>query len=182
MIDVEYIVDMEELRDNVNGGIVFVGFKKSKIVLDKSIDRWKVVLLDNETTILVMHDKSRLPIGPNEWVVPEDVCRDGRKMRSLVLTSCNATEFSCDDGICIPIQERSVLREYSTLIRLLLLFKGVTETTNATMEATRKNVRHFIGERARLTPTPSSLAQKMMGRSENTDFMVGFSSENIEIF
>ena len=106
MIDVQYIVDMEELRDNVNGGIVFTGFKKSKIVLDKSIDRWKVVLLDNETTILVMADKSRLPIGPNEWVVPEDVCRDGRKTRSLVLTSCNETEFSCDDGICIPIQER----------------------------------------------------------------------------
>ena len=120
MIDVEYIVDMEELRDNVNGGIVFVGFKKSKIVLDKSIDRWKVVLLDNETTILVMHDKSRLPIGPNEWVVPEDVCRDGRKTRSLVLTSCNATEFSCDDGICIPIQERSAFRLFNFCYGCLL--------------------------------------------------------------
>ena len=106
MIDVEYIVDMEDLRDNVNSGIVFTGFKKSKIVLDKSIDRWKVVLLDNNTEILVMADKSRLPIGPNEWKVPEDVCRDGKKTRSLVLTSCNYTEFSCDDGICIPIQER----------------------------------------------------------------------------
>ena len=106
MIDVEYIVDMEDLRDNVNSGIVFTGFKKSKIVLDKSIDRWKVVLLDNNTEILVMTDKSRLPIGPNEWKVPEDICRDGKKTRSLVLTSCNYTEFSCDDGICIPIQER----------------------------------------------------------------------------
>lgn len=56
------------------------------------------------------------------------------------------------------------------------------ETTNATMEATRRNVRHFIGERARLTPTPLSLDQKMMGRLEYTDFMVGFSNENIEIF
>ena len=58
----------------------------------------------------------------------------------------------------------------------------MTETTNATMEATRKNVRHFIGGRARLTPTLLSLDQKMMGRSENTGFMVGFSAENIKTF
>ena len=63
---------------------------------------------------------------------------------------------------------------------MLLLVSGATETTNATMGATRKNVRHFIGERARRTPTPLSLAQKMMGRLDNTGFMVGFLPVNSE--
>ena len=106
ILDVEYVVDMEKTSSDINAGIVFTGFSKSKIVLDKTLKRWTITSLDNDTAILVMMDKSRLPIGPNEWKVPEDICRDGSSVRKLTLSSCNDTEFTCDDGICIPIQER----------------------------------------------------------------------------
>ena len=106
IVDVQYIVDMEKNSEDIGNGIVFYGFKKTKILLDKSSNRWKVLSLDNNTEILVLADKARLPIGPKEWIVPEDICRDGKTTRRLVLTSCNETEFSCNDGTCIPIEER----------------------------------------------------------------------------
>ena len=68
--------------------------KICKILLDKSSNRWKIVEFDNDTTVLEMADKARLPIGPKDWIVPDDICRDGKKNRKLVLTSCNETEFS----------------------------------------------------------------------------------------
>ena len=34
------------------------------------------VAFDNDTTILELGDKARLPIGPKEWIVPKDICRD----------------------------------------------------------------------------------------------------------
>ena len=105
IVDVQYIVDMEKISEDIQG-IVFYGFKKTKILLDKSSNRWQVVSLDNNTKILEMADKARLPIGPKDWIVPEDICRDGKTMRRLVVTSCNETEFSCNDGTCIPIEER----------------------------------------------------------------------------
>ena len=94
IVDVQYIVDMEKNSEDIGNGIVFYGFKKTKILLDKSSNRWKIVAFDNDTTILEMADKAQLPIGPKDWIVPDDICRDGKKNRKLVLTSCNETEFS----------------------------------------------------------------------------------------
>ena len=82
------------------------GYKKTRIILDKEIDRWKITNLKDEVAILEMVDKQRLPIGGNEWKVPSNICRDGRDVRNLVITSCNETEFNCKDGNCIAISER----------------------------------------------------------------------------
>jgi hypothetical protein len=108
IIDVEYIIDMEQASENIEKGIVFKGFVKSKIMLDKKLNRWKITSLDDDEAILVMSDQSRLPIGPNEWKVPLDVCKDGKDVRRLLISSCYSNEFTCDDGICIPIQERYI--------------------------------------------------------------------------
>ena len=45
-------------------------------------------------------------MGPHHWDTPTNVCGDDKSERELFLTSCNETEFSCLDGVCIPIQER----------------------------------------------------------------------------
>ena len=94
IVDVQYIVDMEKNSEDIGKGIVFYGFRKTKMLLDKISNRWKIVAFDNNTTILELADKARLPIGPKVWIVPDNICRDGKKTRNLVLTSCNKTEFS----------------------------------------------------------------------------------------
>ena len=45
-------------------------------------------------------------MGPHYWDTPTNVCGDDKSERKLFLTSCNETEFSCLDGVCIPIHER----------------------------------------------------------------------------
>ena len=94
IVDVQYIVDMEKNSKATGNGIVFNGFEKTKMLLDKNSNRWKIVAFDNDTEILEMAYEARLPIGPKDWIVPENICRDGKRRRKLVLTSCNETEFS----------------------------------------------------------------------------------------
>lgn len=68
---------MEKNSEDIGNGVVFYGFRKSKILLDKKLKRWTIISLDNDTKILELADEARLPIGPKEWIVPKDICRDG---------------------------------------------------------------------------------------------------------
>lgn len=77
IVDTQYIVDMEKNSEDIGNGVVFYGFRKSKILLDKKLKRWTIISLDNDTKILELADEARLPIGPKEWIVPKDICRDG---------------------------------------------------------------------------------------------------------
>ena len=106
LIDINYIVDFELASRNIDDGIIFTGFTKTRILFDTTVERWKITLLEDNDALMTMTDKTRIPIGTHEWTVPEDICKDGLSTIMLVISSCNDTEFTCDDGICIPIEER----------------------------------------------------------------------------
>ena len=53
-IDRRYLIDTEILMTNLQKGIVWTGFKKSRIMLDPVLNRWKVVSLFNEDPIITL--------------------------------------------------------------------------------------------------------------------------------
>ena len=54
MIDKRYFIDTEILVKKLEKGIVFTGFKRSRIMLDKETKRWKVTSLFDETPIITL--------------------------------------------------------------------------------------------------------------------------------
>jgi len=105
-LDLLYLVDMEKVSQNIEKGVVWTGYRKSRIMFDRELNRWKVTSLDDNIPILTLASKEKLPVGPLMWDIPLNICNDDKSERKLFLTSCNETEFACQDGNCIPIQER----------------------------------------------------------------------------
>ena len=58
IVDTQYIVDMEKNSEDIGNGVVFYGFRKSKILLDKKLKRWTIISLDNDTKILELADEA----------------------------------------------------------------------------------------------------------------------------
>ena len=54
MMDQRYLIDTEILITTLEKGIVFTGFKRSRIMLDKELNRWKVTSLFDETPIITL--------------------------------------------------------------------------------------------------------------------------------
>ena len=53
-IDRRYLIDTEILMNNLQKGIVWTGFKKSRIMLDPDTNRWKVTSLFSEEPIITL--------------------------------------------------------------------------------------------------------------------------------
>ena len=54
MMDQRYLIDTEILVNSLEKGIVFTGFKRSRIMLDTTLNRWKVTSLFDETPIITL--------------------------------------------------------------------------------------------------------------------------------
>ena len=122
ILDIQYLVDMDKVSQDIDKGVIWTGYRQSRIMFNKILDRWTITSLSDTRPILTLANKVRkvefkpqpillfikekLPVGPLIWDTPLNVCGDDKAERKLFLTSCNETEFSCLDGVCIPIQER----------------------------------------------------------------------------
>ena len=54
MMDQRYLIDTEILVTTLEKGIVFTGFKRSRIMLDTGMNRWKVTSMFDETPIITL--------------------------------------------------------------------------------------------------------------------------------
>ena len=106
ILDNGYLADMDTIKRNIDKGIEFIGYTKTKIVLDKKSNRWGVVSLKDGSTLLSLDSEVRLPTCPLRWNIPQNICGDDKSERKLFLTSCNQTEFACYDSQCISIKKR----------------------------------------------------------------------------
>ena len=68
---------------------------------------WKITSPMSENVSIILNDKDLLPVGQKVWSLPKSSCNKGQdEERKLLLTSCNAGEFTCDNGQCIDIVNR----------------------------------------------------------------------------
>ncbi|XP_066983228.1 uncharacterized protein [Macrobrachium rosenbergii] len=108
--DSDYFLNFE------NNSISFSGVYYSQIVKNPGVTdpetgitsygSWTLFRLDKPDiqATLEMDSPTSYPIGFNTWVVKNDRC--GQPNMTLVLTSCGANQFSCNDGACVGIEER----------------------------------------------------------------------------
>ena len=56
-IDYGFVVDMQTVKRNIDKGIEFTGYTRSKMILDKELNRWTVVSLVNESKIMSLESE-----------------------------------------------------------------------------------------------------------------------------
>jgi hypothetical protein len=121
-IDYGFLVDMDNIKRNIDKGIEFTGYTKTKIILDKKSKKWTVVLLKDGSTVMSLDSEVRLiltsfcskeciyqkklPMGPLKWNIPPNICGDDKSERKIFLTACSGTEFACHDSQCVSINKR----------------------------------------------------------------------------
>jgi len=86
---------------------VFMGDRDTRIAPDGT--GWRIsVLQQNNLTGVRKTATNSFPLGKSKWTIKGDPeCFEGKPYNlSLQLTSCKEDKFTCDDGLCIPMEER----------------------------------------------------------------------------
>ena len=52
VMDAGFVADMETIKRNIDNGIEFTGYTKTKIVLDKKSNRWTVLSVKDGSTVI----------------------------------------------------------------------------------------------------------------------------------
>ena len=80
VLDSDYVIDTESLKNNIEDGITFLGTegtKRTKIVLDPSTDRWTVIDKNGDKIMYLDDQVSRQSIVSNIWAFyPADKSAD----------------------------------------------------------------------------------------------------------
>ena len=75
----------------------------------KEDNEWKMEALVFNTTALSKEISKRFMLGKQNWTIEGDSkkCSEGKAYTALLkLTGCTDGEFTCDDGLCIKMEER----------------------------------------------------------------------------
>ncbi|XP_066965862.1 uncharacterized protein [Macrobrachium rosenbergii] len=95
------------LRNDREGDPEFLGFFLSKIQLVER--QWIMKMTSNESGVYAVTDPGPLygyPIGRRKWIIEGDECQVDKTEETLLLTLCHEREYTCDDGNCIPREQR----------------------------------------------------------------------------
>ena len=92
-----------------NGGIRYFGWEGSTIVFDQTSELWEVRHHASPSKILatVRAPSKSLLLGPYTWEFQGDssLCSSSYSA-SMSLSGCNGTEFSCNEGSCVPMDQK----------------------------------------------------------------------------
>ena len=83
------------------GKFVFNGAIRNQIAYDKEQERWNIIDLITEKPVASRNEsKSKPPIGTHSWFD-----HSGKEVQ-LSLSTCGPGEFSCSNGLCVPLSSR----------------------------------------------------------------------------
>lgn len=90
----------------VKGRHGFRGFKDTTLQYDPIKEQWIMGLYStNETFALT--NSTEYPFGLHVWEIVGDSCFTEKvNFVTLNVNACDDFEFNCDDGNCVPIEER----------------------------------------------------------------------------
>ena len=95
-------------NDEESGLISYIGKKHTLIKYDQTLYQWNMSVANNPDIHGVSYSEvTSLVIGKHVWLISGDyACSSKGQEVELALTSCNAGEFTCSDGVCIDILAR----------------------------------------------------------------------------
>ena len=91
------------------GNVVFRGFGHYQIL--KRNKQWEWInVISNQTIAKMLPHEINYPMGRRKWNLNETVCGQESGDRTLILSTCEDDQFSCDDATCIPLEQRCDLK------------------------------------------------------------------------
>ena len=92
-----------------NQELKYYGLKRSVIWYNSTALSWQVSdMIDPSVHATFESGFRSLGLGTHTWQVSGDLrCRKGSSLLPLSLTSCSVKEFTCHQGLCIPLEDRS---------------------------------------------------------------------------
>ena len=97
------------LRNTEEGGLVYQGWWGSTITYNKDSSQWEARHHTSPLSILATVNASAgsLLLGPHLWNFQDDAEQCSTTYSTTMsLTGCNTTEFSCQEGSCVPMEQR----------------------------------------------------------------------------
>ena len=128
----------------------------------------------NASIIAEMETTKRFPLGRRVWNIYQRVCNQNSGSRVLLFTSCNETQFTCDDGKCVALSSRCDMKydcqDFSdeTNCTLLQIFPGyhqnlpprdVSETGSALTLAVNLSINFLSVDTLQMTLISSYILQ-----------------------
>ncbi len=91
----------------VEGRHSFRGFKDTMLQFDPEFGQWRLDLYSTRD-IYATTDAADYPFGIHQWEIIGDPCYKSNMTTvvTLNMNACNETEFNCNDGYCIAIDQR----------------------------------------------------------------------------
>ena len=84
---------------------IFIGETGWELRWSQSYLGFKLENSDQPNVIAIYNDTQEYPLGMRKWSIINDNCPT-LPNNHLLFTSCGIEEFSCDDGSCIPLENR----------------------------------------------------------------------------
>ena len=85
----------------------FTGMTGWTLEFDKGDSVWKIHHKGFPENTMKLLDSSRRPFGKKTWEVSKYVCAQGKTVPLVLqLSNCNADQFTCNDGTCVPLSVR----------------------------------------------------------------------------
>ena len=68
---------------------------------------WTIELYSNKSIYAVLNNTDEYPLGTHTWTVYNEPCYENNMTQILInIHACNKSEFNCNDGMCIPMEQR----------------------------------------------------------------------------
>jgi len=89
-------------------GIAYYGEERTSITFSRELSVWQIADMSDPTITAVSEAPFRsLALGISTWTVHNDTgCSQDSMVTQLALTSCGVEEFTCWDGVCLPLDQR----------------------------------------------------------------------------
>ena len=78
------------------------------IEFDLENENWRLTVVDNPNISAVSTSSFQtLVLGNHEWTIQNDrKCQKGTLITRLSLTACKTDQYTCNDGLCLPLDQR----------------------------------------------------------------------------
>ena len=110
--DTTYILPSDPSRTEWSLMRYFFGNFGWKMAWDDEEKHWSISSKKTNETYATQTD-STYPLGRKEWTVFNDKCNPSGGAETMLLTfsPCEANEYTCEDGVCIPMDKRCDQKE-----------------------------------------------------------------------
>jgi hypothetical protein len=84
----------------------FRGYTNTFLFWDKENSQWTLQLYSNSSIYATLNEYD-YPFGDRTWSIHGEPCYEYESVEVMLnINSCNEFEFNCQDGGCVPIEQR----------------------------------------------------------------------------